>query len=91
MFHVIITNLALWCSPERVCRKRAITEPGSVFEPGCGTGVLASLLPKGCTYYGCDLNAAYVELALAEAPPHATFEVRDALRRVTAKAASLYS
>jgi SAM-dependent methyltransferase len=54
-----------------------ITEPGSVFEPGCGTGLLASLLPEGCTYFGCDLNPAYIDLARADAPPHATFEVRD--------------
>jgi SAM-dependent methyltransferase len=54
-----------------------ITEPGTVFEPGCGTGVLASLLPPGCRYYGCDLNERYVERARAEAPAEAAFDVRD--------------
>lgn len=55
-----------------------ITEPGSVFEPGCGIGVLAELLPEGCVYYGCDINPAYVEEARRRHPgPGRTFEVRD--------------
>ena len=54
-----------------------ITRPGTVFEPGCGTGVLASMLPQGCSYYGCDLNQGYIELARQGGPPEATFEVRD--------------
>ena len=37
-----------------------IAEPGTVFEPGCGIGVLADLLPDGCSYYGCDINPVYV-------------------------------
>jgi len=41
-----------------------ITSPGSVFEPGCGIGVLAEVLPDGCTYYGCDINPIYIEEAL---------------------------
>jgi SAM-dependent methyltransferase len=55
-----------------------ILEPGSVFEPGCGIGVLANLLPDGCTYYGCDINAVYIEEARRRpSPAEATFEVRD--------------
>jgi SAM-dependent methyltransferase len=55
-----------------------ISEPGTVFEPGCGIGVLADLLPDGCTYYGCDINPIYVEEARRRSSrPAATFEVRD--------------
>jgi SAM-dependent methyltransferase len=55
-----------------------IAEPGSVFEPGCGIGVLADLLPDGCSYYGCDINPVYIEEARRRAPRvDATFEVRD--------------
>jgi SAM-dependent methyltransferase len=41
-----------------------VTSPGSVFEPGCGIGLLARILPEGCSYYGCDVNPAYVEEAV---------------------------
>jgi SAM-dependent methyltransferase len=55
-----------------------ITRPGTVFEPGCGIGVLAGLLPEGCAYYGCDLNPAYIREARRRRPdPAAVFEVRD--------------
>jgi SAM-dependent methyltransferase len=55
-----------------------ITEPGSVFEPGCGIGMLADLLPEGCRYYGCDINPVYIEEALRRrAGRNARFEVRD--------------
>ena len=55
-----------------------ISEPGTVFEPGCGIGLLADLLPEGCTYYDCDINPGYVEAARrARARPGATFDVRD--------------
>jgi len=55
-----------------------ITEPGSVFEPGCGIGLLTDLLPPGCTYYGCDVNPLFVEEAAREHPgSDLRFEVRD--------------
>ena len=55
-----------------------IAEPGTVFEPGCGIGVLADLLPDGCSYYGCDINPVYVEEARRRsARVDTTFEVRD--------------
>jgi SAM-dependent methyltransferase len=55
-----------------------ITEPGSVFEPGCGIGLLTEVLPPGCTYYGCDLNAGYVSEARSRHPqPEFSFEVKD--------------
>jgi SAM-dependent methyltransferase len=55
-----------------------ITEPGSVFEPGCGVGMLADLLPEGCSYYGCDINPAYIEEAhRRQSGPGVRFEVRD--------------
>jgi SAM-dependent methyltransferase len=55
-----------------------ITEPGEVFEPGCGVGLLADLLPEGCTYYGCDINPGYVEVARRVRGSQAvTFDVRD--------------
>ena len=55
-----------------------VTAPGSVFEPGCGVGMLADQLPDGCTYYGCDINADYIEEARRRvADPRAVFEVRD--------------
>src|SRR5439155_1869849 len=56
-----------------------IVSPGRVFEPGCGVGLLADSLPPGCTYYGCDVNAAYVEEArrTRRAAPGVDFSVRD--------------
>jgi SAM-dependent methyltransferase len=55
-----------------------ITEPGSVFEPGCGIGTLADLLPEGCSYYGCDINPAYIDEAhRLRSGPDVQFEVRD--------------
>jgi SAM-dependent methyltransferase len=55
-----------------------VTDPGSVFEPGCGIGLLAGLLPSGCTYYGCDINAAYVlQARRTHGRPGVTFEHRD--------------
>jgi SAM-dependent methyltransferase len=55
-----------------------ITEPGSVFEPGCGVGVLADLIPSGCTYYGCDINPTYVDEARnMRARETVRFELRD--------------
>src|SRR5438105_4382454 len=55
-----------------------IVSPGSVFEPGCGVGLLADALPPGCTYYGCDVNAAYVEEARrTRVAPGVDFSVRD--------------
>jgi SAM-dependent methyltransferase len=61
-----------------------ITEPGAVFEPGCGIGVLADVLPQGCSYYGCDINPTYVEEArrrreheVGGASAEVRFEVRD--------------
>lgn len=37
-----------------------VTIPGSVYEPGCGYGLMAEVLPENCTYYGVDLNADFV-------------------------------
>jgi SAM-dependent methyltransferase len=55
-----------------------ITEPGTVFEPGCGLGVLADLLPPGCSYYGCDINPVYVEEATRSRGSRTVrFELRD--------------
>jgi SAM-dependent methyltransferase len=55
-----------------------ITAPGSVFEPGCGVGLLADLLPPGCTYYGCDINPGYVaEARRIRGGEGVRFEVRD--------------
>jgi SAM-dependent methyltransferase len=55
-----------------------VTSPGLVFEPGCGVGLLATLLPPGCTYYGCDINQEYVREAIRQhGGPGRTFEVRD--------------
>jgi hypothetical protein len=55
-----------------------VTTPGSVWEPGCGIGVLTEVLPEGCTYYGCDLNDAYVADAIERyAAPGIRFEARD--------------
>jgi SAM-dependent methyltransferase len=55
-----------------------ITEPGSVFEPGCGIGTLAEVVPEGCRYYGCDINPTYIEEALRRQPGRdARFELRD--------------
>lgn len=55
-----------------------ITVRGSVFEPGCGIGLLAELLPAGCTYYGCDINERYVEEAIRRfSRPGVRFEHRD--------------
>jgi SAM-dependent methyltransferase len=55
-----------------------ILEPGSVFEPGCGIGVLEELLPAGCGYYGCDVNPVYIEEARrGSSRANARFEVRD--------------
>jgi SAM-dependent methyltransferase len=55
-----------------------IRSPGTVFEPGCGIGLLAELLPPGCTYYGCDINEAYVQEAVRRhARPGVRFEHRD--------------
>ncbi len=41
-----------------------IREPGSVWEPGCGFGLLATVLPEGCAYEGCDINDGYVAEAI---------------------------
>jgi len=55
-----------------------VTTPGSVFEPGCGVGLLVDVLPPGCTYYGCDVNPTFVEHARrARSRPGVSFEVRD--------------
>jgi SAM-dependent methyltransferase len=55
-----------------------ITSPGAVFEPGCGVGLLTEVLPAGCTYYGCDVNAGYIEEARQRrGRPGVTFERRD--------------
>jgi SAM-dependent methyltransferase len=55
-----------------------VTEPGTVFEPGCGVGLLTEFLPEGCTYYGCDINSEYVAVALqARSRPGVAFEHRD--------------
>jgi SAM-dependent methyltransferase len=55
-----------------------ITQPGSVFEPGCGVGVLAEVMPEGCAYYGCDINPTYVDEARRrQIGRDARFEVRD--------------
>jgi SAM-dependent methyltransferase len=55
-----------------------VTSPGSVFEPGCGIGLLTECLPPGCTYYGCDVNPAYVsEARRARSGQGNSFEVRD--------------
>jgi hypothetical protein len=49
-----------------------------VFEPGCGIGALAEALPKGCTYYGCDINPLYIQEAQRlQAGPGRRFDVRD--------------
>jgi len=55
-----------------------IDRPGLVFEPGCGVGLLAGLLPEGCSYYGCDVNPEYVAEAVERygERPGVTFEVR---------------
>jgi Methyltransferase domain len=53
-----------------------ITSPGTVWEPGCGIGTLAEVLPEGCSYYGCDLNAGYVEEARRRYP-QGRFDARD--------------
>jgi SAM-dependent methyltransferase len=55
-----------------------VTVPGSVFEPGCGIGLLSQALPEGCTYYGVDVNEAFVDEARrAFGGSGAAFEVRD--------------
>jgi len=55
-----------------------VTSPGSVFEPGCGVGLLRECLPPGCTYYGCDVNAEYVaEAQRARSAQGVAFAVRD--------------
>ena len=55
-----------------------ITSPGEVFEPGCGIGLLAELVPADCTYYGCDINAGYIEQANSlHGGPGRRFEYRD--------------
>jgi SAM-dependent methyltransferase len=55
-----------------------VTETGSVFEPGCGIGLLTTVLPPGCTYFGVDVNREFVEEAKrAFGGPDMTFEVRD--------------
>jgi len=55
-----------------------VTEPGSVFEPGCGVGLLTDFLPEGCTYYGCDINPEYVAEAIrARSRPGVAFEHRN--------------
>jgi len=55
-----------------------ITAPGSVFEPGCGIGLLTTVLPKGCTYYGADVNDVFVEEARRTfGAPDVNFVVRD--------------
>lgn len=38
-----------------------ITRAGSVYDPGCGDGILSEELPEGCSYYGVDLNAKFIE------------------------------
>ena len=55
-----------------------ITSPGAVFEPGCGIGLLTECLPAGCTYYGCDVNPAFVaEARRLRTREGISFEVRD--------------
>jgi SAM-dependent methyltransferase len=55
-----------------------ITEPGSVFEPGCGIGLLTEFLPSGSTYYGCDVNREFLaEAVRVRSRPGVVFEHRD--------------
>ena len=55
-----------------------VTSPGLVFEAGCGIGLLTRFLPPGSTYYGCDINATYVEEARRRyGRPGVRFERRD--------------
>jgi len=44
---------------------RVITETGSVFEPGCGLGLLGDIVIEkyGCRYYGCDINRTFLAVA----------------------------
>jgi cyclopropane fatty-acyl-phospholipid synthase-like methyltransferase len=46
---------------------KVIKEPGSVFEPGCGPSYLADIVVEkyGCTYYGCDINQEFLDVAAA--------------------------
>jgi hypothetical protein len=40
---------------------KIITLPGSVWEPGCGDGVLGLVLPAGCTYYGTEISPSIAQ------------------------------
>lgn len=77
LFRMMDTPRGAWVEWLRVAAG-VITEPGSVFEPGCGIGLLAEVLPPGCTYYGCDINQGYVEEAVrTHGGPGRAFEHRD--------------
>jgi len=56
-----------------------VTPGSSVFDPGCGTGLMIEALPEDTTYYGTDLNKKYVEEAIEtyKDRPNTTFEVKD--------------
>lgn len=56
-----------------------VTPGSSVFDPGCGTGLMIEALPENVDYYGIDLNSGYVEQAQKSYTdrPNTTFEVRD--------------
>jgi SAM-dependent methyltransferase len=51
----------------------------SLLDIGCGQGVLARYLPKGCTYYGVDLAPSLIQKAKTHSPS-LQFFVRDATK-----------
>jgi len=56
-----------------------VTPGSSVFDPGCGTGLMIEALPEDVTYYGIDLNPGYIEQAQKSygSRTNTTFEVKD--------------
>ena len=46
-----------------------------VLDIGCGTGILASIIPEDIEYIGCDMEAKYIEYARAKHSGRRTFLV----------------
>ncbi len=48
-----------------------------VLDVGCGTGILASLIPEDIEYIGCDMEARYIEYARTQHSGRHTFMVEN--------------
>ncbi len=64
--------------------KKMLVACKSVLDLGCGQGVLASYIPKGCAYLGVDLSKSLVQAA-KKRHPDKSFKIADCIKPLDMK------